>query len=1822
MDVSDALKAADSILLDPLRSQVKSLFTPLLEPSFLVALGGKTVMMGELLSAQDNWLDLSAALFTPGGGFGRADENDTVFRIFIQGLNQRSLCLHSGMNLVCCGYLKKMDNPRHFTLDDASVSYKPDLMQDMPWNVFHSFAGSYAGWSQSMHWLKSNTDWLILGQEYFLDADPMVMQLWSTKYQQAHVRCPVSFTTPWPHGPHVGMCGCVSDLSVLNLLRTQTNLVHTLSPPCQSWSKGGRAKGLADSNGQAFIESIQLSFAMQPNFMALECADELTKHEHYQFVLAYAKALGYRQIWSQITPYHTVANHHRTRWLAVWTRSDHGAHSFPFQLNLSIVPRCPWTDSQYRFRLPPTWASQLVLSPSECEIYNNNELLPPAKRLKMSGPLYGNEVLHQRVLKPGEVLPTLCASYGTQHLLASTHIRSKGIYAHLRKTERGFEFFDPAMFCCLFGAIEETIMPIKIGESFHGIGNAVSIPHSLLTLCIGFQALTEEAIDPIQLVKRAWKDKLTVSNAILFEQGDFVHLQPIVGAMAHVKPRPSMPCEETAFVCVTGSYSGADFGQQVPAHIKVRELFHLCFQGPGDLVSQISLGDDSHQAEHSIAIRSLASSDRLWHLFLGPRIVGQCAFSTVHSPVEMPAEVICISPTQPISYAEHTIELPSVIPFDIVATPEFRRAQQVIETLQDDMAHKSVHVAILQVGSRFALWITCSPRQQLDLIEKLVHAVGDDEYVHEHQCTIRGIPSLFVLIGPRERACTEIDIIVSQGHMGYFQAIRLPDQCLRCLTFKYRNEPMSISHRNDKPVEERTALQHGDIVRLKPMPVTAGGHHQSGGRPPFLEAGANFASRAEFATNTHGWLATDEMWAATQTLMWTYTDLKFTPPMLWNPSSTEFDESAFGEPSIANNSITIIPLLVSSHWGAIEITHRDDTVNIVMVQIPRELQNRAIFIVARLLDIGPHRIGVATQHEITAPHVCGWNLLFRWYTRCNAIESIADLSNHYDLPGNYADIVNFVIQASVEEWRATTMSQYMCHFAVRIRRNFFLQLAHQEARGRESTQTALYVVHPPGTRLPSDQVQETLSIVDYNPIARKNARVQARLQHFSQYPGWMATDEFDYTLDTARAMSPSTLFCPPAIWSSIRRDLHFLNDLIPDYGAHVIWFIIIDNHWLQVEVYITEQDASFGVTSPPSMRQSVEALIEYLIDVTKVDRNNLQITFIDQSAPPHMCGYQLLYHIHQRLGIGSDAVTASQRRQLACAPFAATVYQIQQADRNVWLGAEARDNLVTFATNVRNWFLVQVTENRFPAHYFAAGVEGDVTMQPADPLASKSSVATSKKSAAHPVDILQIQDPWIKKAPRPAQSRWEDLQIKGTIPFNGSDGKPMTQCHRLQVGPSRGGLILATKIHLADLSKTQGSADLAVLIPIADNIHLPHVAQKLEGPYELSMDDPMAKVAYKRLVMLFVIRGKVSFYLPEPKVKLVTSAVSEIVLEVDARLLPKNEFDRLRDNPIQSFKSLLAEIDSGISQDAVLYGYRTCQAPGGAKTDLMMQCILKLPTAARSKVIEASASGYLLTRDFLERGKQSDDTTVLPRFWSSNPNDLHDMRKAIAGVDGIAGIVTTKRGLAPRVWVASIVQARKLLMASDSRLTSDNYHVIPKFTYEMSGWPAATGAQHVVASTLQAIHLAVVPMRTYRSAGVHTWIVATQEKPTAASFSIQINKEIAEILIQEIEVPSVQKQKGKGTSKGKPKQARDGDTATPWPPRAPASTVIQNDDHRIVRLEERFERLEARQNSFEHRVDDKFDTIQDSLRQLLAHTVPRARDSSGDTPQPKAQKTS
>ena len=384
--------------------------------------------------------------------------------------------------------------------------------------------------------------------------------------------------------------------------------------------------------------------------------------------------------------------------------------------------------------------------------------------------------------------------------------------------------------------------------------------------------------------------------------------------------------------------------------------------------------------------------------------------------------------------------------------------------------------------------------------------------------------------------------------------------------------------------------------------------------------------------------------------------------------------------------------------------------------------------------------------------------------------------------------------------------------------------------------------------------------------------------------------------------------------------------------------------------------------------------------------------------------------------------------------------------------------------------------------------------------------------------------------------------------------------------------------------------NLVVLIPDSDSPSPAHLANRLEGPFEVSLQDDTAKMSYKRLVHMIVFAGKVLFQLPEATRKMTTPAVAEVALEFDSRLIGKAELEKVKDSPIASFKQAIVEVVPNLNAPITLYGYRISHHPGATKQECQLQCVLKAPSVSRKILLEASGLSGLLVRDYMEKGRGSKDTTVLPRFWLVNANDLHKMRIAVRGTPGFAGIIVTHRGLAVRVWSDQIKEARQALMAADNRLVPENMHVIPKVCLELSGWPAATDAANVAQSTIAVLGLPVIPMRTYRAAGVHTWVVTAQELPKATRFTLE-NRELVEILAQEVAPQQPVRQSGKGKAKGKakgvdrPAEAQGTDQAMSRP-----------EDTRLDKLEERFEKLESRQTQFEGRVDSKFDTIQDSLR--------------------------
>ena len=159
-------------------------------------------------------------------------------------------------------------------------------------------------------------------------------------------------------------------------------------------------------------------------------------------------------------------------------------------------------------------------------------------------------------------------------------------------------------------------------------------------------------------------------------------------------------------------------------------------------------------------------------------------------------------------------------------------------------------------------------------------------------------------------------------------------------------------------------FQPGDILDVHTShAIQAGGHHLNLAAPPSLPVFADSTARVEFMCDTHGWVATDEMFHYTQALRWQQDWLRFGTPQRWNIANGDFEQPIFGELNIPNNSTTAIPVLIGSHWAGIEITRQGSDTSVVFLQVNEQLHTP--------LTIAPHRFQVQREFNDPPPHLCG-----------------------------------------------------------------------------------------------------------------------------------------------------------------------------------------------------------------------------------------------------------------------------------------------------------------------------------------------------------------------------------------------------------------------------------------------------------------------------------------------------------------------------------------------------------------------------------------------------------------------------------------------------------------------------------------------------------------------------------------------------------------------------------------------------------------------------------------------------------------------------------
>lgn len=402
----------------------------------------------------------------------------------------------------------------------------PSLEPSFGINVGHLFSGAFDGWGKAFQWL-SNQSVVKVDSSFAIDLDSHTIEMWAKQHFTDSVSKHIG-PSFFNSGEFFAGRFDVGSKSWYNVSRKLVNVFWTKSPPCQSWSLGGRGQGLESWNGLAWVHSIVAAKWLRPNAILVECADTVPSHSHFRLIKASYKLIGYRMHWMKVVAIDQLTSMHRTRWISLWLRND--VVQIDDTCTARLVDPClvGWDDPLYKFVIPDFLMHQLKITEELVGFYGNFGMLPPSKKALVGKDALEHEVLLSRCISHGDTMPTLCSSYTNQHHLDHHHLRNKGIFATLVRDQDEFRFLDPIMFLPLLGATSDQIAIVasEASVAFHHLGNAISVPHALLLALIGIKSCGFGDFPVDELILKCWNDRLTTANSIVIANHDILVLAP------------------------------------------------------------------------------------------------------------------------------------------------------------------------------------------------------------------------------------------------------------------------------------------------------------------------------------------------------------------------------------------------------------------------------------------------------------------------------------------------------------------------------------------------------------------------------------------------------------------------------------------------------------------------------------------------------------------------------------------------------------------------------------------------------------------------------------------------------------------------------------------------------------------------------------------------------------------------------------------------------------------------------------------------------------------------------------------------------------------------------------------------------------------------------------------------------------------------------------------------------------------------------------------------------------------------------------------------
>lgn len=491
-----------------------------------------------------------------------------------------------------------------------------------------------------------------------------------------------------------------------------------------------------------------------------------------------------------------------------------------------------------------------------------------------------------------------------------------------------------------------------------------------------------------------------------------------------------------------------------------------------------------------------------------------------------------------------------------------------------------------------------------------------------------------------------------------------------------------------------------------------------------------------------------------------------------------------------------------------------------------------------------------------------------------------------------------------------------------------------------------------------------------------------------------------------------------------------------------------------------------------------------------------------------------------------------------------------------------------------------------------------------------------------------MSDPWSNFKPTSNNGttsvRWEELLLPLDHPWHGEGDKRIAQVSFLQLGPEVGGVAFVSKQNLVKALSTSPPSSTLLLVPALRDLGFKDQTLKdaCLPVQQIIVREPNGKT-YKRVVLPIVIRKPVSFKIAESTqtVAITSSNFCELVSEVHDAMVTAPTAEALSEQPLEFFRKYIGAVKIPLVELSC-YAYRKVKAKDG---HTIHQALLKIPEENRKALLQLSGSDEVFIRQFIH-GDEKVDHSVLPRYFSLTSQDARQAKQLGEAIgDSFFGLALTARGICIRCSNTGLKDARAAILQRDVRFTDANRHIVCKHYFVAQGFPFNMSHSAIINAVLKATSKPAIPMRSFKVAGLLSWVLAFDEIPSQPIFTFKIGDQSYEVLLMpQDQVKQNKPVKTKGPAAAKPKL--NGGLQTAPSPALPASSSNASEaDKRIQVLENKVANLETAHTHLASRVETRFDDVSDQLKKVLACVAPkpgRAHDPTGETPPPtKHQKS-